>query len=55
MTATSQSAASELVGLLGRAGFTGIESTMLELDPPVACVRAANPDDASIAPPATVR
>jgi len=53
--ATSHSTASELAGLLSRAGFTGIESTMLDLDPPVACVRAANPDDASIPPPATVR
>jgi hypothetical protein len=40
--ATSQSAASELAGLLGRAGFTGIEATMLDLAPPVACVRAIN-------------
>ncbi len=42
-TATSQSAASDLAELLGHAGFTGIETTMLDLDPPVACVRAANP------------
>lgn len=48
--ATSQAAARELAGLLGRVGFTGIETTMLDLDPPVACVRATNPDDASIVP-----
>lgn len=54
-TATTHSAASELAGLLARAGFTGIESTMLDLDPPVACVRAANPDDASTPPPAPAR
>ncbi len=48
--ATSHTAARELTDLLGRAGFIGIEMTMLDLDPPVACVRATNPDDASIAP-----
>jgi hypothetical protein len=48
--ATSHAAARELADLLGRAGFTGIEMKMLDLDPPVACVRATNPDDASIAP-----
>jgi len=47
--ATSQSAATDLVDLLVRAGFTGIDSTMLDLDPPVACVRAASPDDSSLA------
>lgn len=44
---TSQSAARELAGLLEGAGFTGIELTMLDLDPPVACVRAVNPDCSS--------
>ncbi len=51
--ATSRSAASELAGLLERAGFSEIESSMLDLDPPVAFVRAANPEDASIRPPST--
>jgi len=55
--ATSQTAACTLVDLLGRAGFTGIESTMLDLDPPVVCVRATNPADAATpsCPPATAR
>jgi SAM-dependent methyltransferase len=50
--ATSHSAARELAGFLGRVGFIGIGTTMLDLDPPVACVRATNPDDAPIAPSA---
>lgn len=53
--ATTQSSASDLADLLRRTGFTGIDSTMLDLDPPVACVRAANPDSATIPPPATAR
>lgn len=52
--ATSHSAASELADQLGRAGFSGIDSTMLDLDPPVACVRGVNPDDASTPPAATM-
>jgi SAM-dependent methyltransferase len=35
---TSQSAANELIEQLKRAGFTRIDSAMLDLDPPVACV-----------------
>lgn len=40
---TLQSATSELTNLLERAGFIEITSTMLDLDPPAACVRATNP------------
>jgi SAM-dependent methyltransferase len=36
---TSQSTANELIEKLKRAGFTQIDSAMLDLDPPVACVR----------------
>ena len=43
--ATSRSAANELAGLLERAGFAEIETSMLDLDPPVAFVRATKPHD----------
>jgi SAM-dependent methyltransferase len=40
---TSRSAESELAGLLETAGYTEITSAMLELDPPVVCVRGTSP------------
>jgi ubiquinone/menaquinone biosynthesis C-methylase UbiE len=42
---TTDQAARELQDLLGRAGFDRIRVETLELDPPVACVLAANPGD----------
>ncbi|WP_242909830.1 class I SAM-dependent methyltransferase [Actinomadura terrae] len=41
--ATTARAAGELRGLLARAGFTGVQTETLELDPPVACVLATAP------------
>jgi len=48
---TSRSAEIELADLLQHAGFTGLESSMLDLDPPVVCVQASNPDTVSVPRP----
>jgi len=42
---TTRAAGDELAALLASVGFTSLEQTTLELDPPVVCVRATNPGD----------
>lgn len=44
---TTVQAAQQLQGLLTQAGFTQIQTETLDLDPPVACVLAKNPDGQS--------
>ena len=45
-TSTSLNAAREIEGLLRGAGFTQLRTETLDLDPPVVCVLAVNPDPA---------